>query len=116
MKIALSNPHKLTHMNHRELTSTSECVYMGWPNTEQVCRLLHRKEVFLNLLFRILLRAWHAGVDHHQEAGKMQHELTEDSSHCFRWQCSRVLGCLEKFTKCRGHDLGPRAHDGEAPC
>jgi hypothetical protein len=103
MKIALSNPHKLTHVNHRELTSTSECVYMGWPNTEQICRLLHRKEVFLNLLFRILLRAWHTCVDHHQEAGKKQHEFTEDSSHCFQREGSGALWFLKQFTKGRGH-------------
>ena len=111
-KITWSNPQELTHVNHRELTSTSECVYVGWPNTEQVRRLLHRKEMFLDLLFRILLGAWHTSVNHYQEAGKMQHQFTEDASHCFQRQGSRALWFLKQFTKGRGHGLDAGAQGG----
>jgi len=86
MKITGANPHKLAHVNHREFTPTSECIYVGSPNTEQVRRLGHRKEMFLNVLFGILLRAWHTCVDPHQEAGKKKDELSEHSRHCFRRQ------------------------------
>jgi hypothetical protein len=116
MKIIGANPHKLAHVNHREFTPPSECVYVGSPNTEQVCNLLHRKEAFLNVLFRILLRAWHTCVDHHREAGKKQHEFTEDSRHCFRRQCSRAFRCLEKVPKARAHGLDLGAQCGEAAC